>query len=140
MKKISLLFLVAALMLIGFQAAIADARSVRIMNKESTGKYLANGKGRAFYWLSTDAPGKRTRSRPGLRKWPPVALKSKVKLPATLKSSDFDSIVRADGKKQSTFRGYPLYYFARDRNAGDTKGHGLHNAWHLVNPDDFPPR
>jgi hypothetical protein len=45
-----------------------------------------------------------------------------------LKASDFASITREDGKKQTTYKGMPLYYFARDAASGDTKGDGAREA------------
>jgi predicted lipoprotein with Yx(FWY)xxD motif len=48
----------------------------------------------------------------------------KVGVTGDLKASDFASITREDGKKQTTYKGMLLYYFARDAPPGDTKGDG----------------
>ena len=45
---------------------------------------------------------------------------------------------REDGKKQTTFRGYPLYYWAGDKAPGDTKGQGVNNVWYVIDPAKFP--
>ena len=57
-----------------------------------------------------------------------------------MKAEDFGTITREDGKKQTTFRGYPLYYWVGDKAAGDTKGQGMGNVWHVIDPAKFPPK
>ncbi len=36
---------------------------------------------------------------------------------------------RPDGARQVTYNGWPLYYFAGDKNPGDVKGDGVGNLW-----------
>jgi hypothetical protein len=46
-------------------------------------------------------------------------------------------ITRADGTKQVTYDGHPLYYYKQDTDAGDTYGQGSNNfgaKWWLVAP------
>jgi len=50
------------------------------------------------------------------------------------KAGDFGAIARDDGKKQTTYKGMPLYYFAGDKNPGDTAGQGMGGNWYVVNP------
>jgi predicted lipoprotein with Yx(FWY)xxD motif len=61
-------------------------------------------------------------------------------VPAGLKAEDFGTITRPNGAKQTTFHGYPLYYWANDTAAGDTKGHGFDGAWFVVDPVMFQPK
>lgn len=35
---------------------------------------------------------------------------------------------------QVTYNGWPLYYFARDKQAGDTTGQGVGQVWYVVSP------
>jgi hypothetical protein len=45
--------------------------------------------------------------------------------------------MRADGTTQVTYSGHPLYLYAGDTNAGDTKGQGLNASgglWWLLSP------
>jgi len=53
---------------------------------------------------------------------------------------DFGTITREDGKKQTTFRGYPLYYWGGDKAQGDTAGQGVNNVWYVIDPANFPPK
>ena len=47
-------------------------------------------------------------------------------------SGTIATITRTDGKKQVTYNGAPLYYFAADAAAGDTKGQGLNGKWFVA--------
>jgi predicted lipoprotein with Yx(FWY)xxD motif len=47
---------------------------------------------------------------------------------------DFGAITREDGKRQTTYKGWPLYYYAGDKAPGDVLGQGLGNVWFVANP------
>ncbi|MGW2724190.1 COG4315 family predicted lipoprotein [Streptomyces sp. NPDC001492] len=40
---------------------------------------------------------------------------------------------KASGKPQVTYAGHPLYYYAKDRKAGDLKGQGVDRVWYVLN-------
>jgi predicted lipoprotein with Yx(FWY)xxD motif len=65
--------------------------------------------------------------------WPPHH-QEKVGVTGDLKASDFASITREERKKQTTYKGMPLYYLARDAAPGDTKGDGVKEIWSLAKP------
>ena len=44
-------------------------------------------------------------------------------------------IIREDGKRQWAYKGWPLYYWAKDAKAGDKTGDGVANgAWKVARP------
>ncbi len=52
-------------------------------------------------------------------------------------ASELGTTARADGSKQVTYKGHPLYYFIADRSAGSTKGQGSDSfgaKWWLLTP------
>ena len=54
-------------------------------------------------------------------------------------SGTIGSITRPDdGKKQVTYNGMPLYYFASDTKAGDTNGQGVGDIWWVFGADGEP--
>ncbi len=112
---------------------------VQTLAKEGIGNHLADAKGMTLYWFKKDAPGKSACAGPCVEKWP-VYHREKVKAGKGLSDGDFGTITREDGKKQTTFRGYPLYYWAGDKAKGDTNGQGLNGVWYVVDPADFPPK
>ena len=70
----------------------------------------------------------------------PVYYTATVKAPDGIGVQDFGAIDRADGRKQTTFRGYPLYYWSGDAKVGETKGNGFNQLWSVINPSNFPPK
>ncbi|WP_231970943.1 hypothetical protein [Polynucleobacter necessarius] len=49
-------------------------------------------------------------------------------------SGDFAAINRNNGQKQLTYKGKPLYFYAKDKNPGDKTGDNVNNVWHVVTP------
>ncbi|HEY1625874.1 MAG TPA: hypothetical protein VGG16_18955, partial [Streptosporangiaceae bacterium] len=63
--------------------------------------------------------------------WPPVA--SPVRLPAGVKlAGAIGYIVRANGERQVTIDGYPIYRYEGDMTPGQTNGNGVNGEWHVV--------
>lgn len=63
-----------------------------------------------------------------------------VKAPEGVPAEDFGTIAREDGQKQTTFRGYPLYYWVGDKAEGDTLGQNVNEVWFVIDPANFPPK
>ncbi|MGA8259567.1 MAG: hypothetical protein WB783_05075 [Arenicellales bacterium] len=60
-------------------------------------------------------------------KWPPV--------PAANDSGKlFSSFERADGRRQLTYDGWPLYYYSGDNAPGDENGKDFASVWHVLHP------
>lgn len=129
---------VSAFVMMGGQAFAMD-HEVRTMNKEGVGNYLTDAKGMTLYWFAKDSPGKSACAGPCVERWP-IYFRESVKAGGGLKDEDFGTITREDGRKQSTFRGHPLYYWVGDRAKGDTNGQGVNNVWHVIDPSNFPPK
>jgi predicted lipoprotein with Yx(FWY)xxD motif len=119
--------------------ALAMDHEVQTLTKDGVGTYLADAKGMTLYSFRKDAPGKSACAGPCVDKWP-IYFREKVKAGKGLSDGDFGTITREDGKKQSTFRGYPLYYWMGDKAKGDTNGQGVANVWYVIDPANFPPK
>lgn len=66
--------------------------------------------------------------------WPPA-----LGDPASVQLQGVDStlvgaVTRADGTKQLTLNGWPLYTYAKDTAAGEAKGQGVGKTWFAVTP------
>ncbi|RJQ80140.1 MAG: hypothetical protein C4519_10360 [Desulfobacteraceae bacterium] len=139
MKKIMI-----SLLAIGFGAFIvtavsADHHAVKLSMKEGMGSYLTDAKGMTLYWFTKDTQGMSNCNEGCLDKWP-IYYNETIAATGGLNSSDFSTITRADGKKQTAFRGWPLYYFVMDKAAGDTTGQGVREVWYVIDPANFPPK
>jgi len=139
MKKFTMVLMVVGIMAFGIGTAMGMHHAIKIQEKAGLGKYLTDTEGKTLYWFKKDFPGKSTCTGPCLEKWP-IYYREKVAAPQGIKEAEFGTITREDGKKQTTFRGYPLYYWTNDKKAGETTGQGVNNIWFIINPDSFPPK
>lgn len=119
--------------------AVSMDHAVQTKTKEGIGNYLADAKGMTLYWFKKDSPGKSACAGPCVEKWP-VYHRGSVMAGEGLKGEDFGTITREDGTKQTSFRGYPLYYWVGDKAAGDTNGQGVNGVWYVIDPAKFPPK
>jgi predicted lipoprotein with Yx(FWY)xxD motif len=135
MKKFIGFSIAAALlaMLVFAGAAFAEHHAVKIAKKDGVGNYLVDIKGMTLYLFKMDTPGKSACEGGCLEKWP-VYYQETVAPKDGLDAGDFGTILRADGKKQTVYKGHPLYYFAGDKAGGETKGQGIKDVWFVVNP------
>jgi predicted lipoprotein with Yx(FWY)xxD motif len=129
-------FAVLAVVVVAFLAggiALADHHAVKVAKKDGVGSYLTDIKGMTLYYFKKDTPGKSACENECLAKWP-IYFVETVAAKDGLKAEDFGTITRADGKKQTTYRGMPLYHFVGDKKPGDTNGQGVKDVWYVVNP------
>jgi predicted lipoprotein with Yx(FWY)xxD motif len=138
MKKLTMVIVAIGVLALGIGSALGMSNEIKIQKKEGIGKYLTDGEGKTLYWFQKDSKGKSACAGACVEKWP-VYYRDKVAPPQGIKAGDFGTITREDGKKQTTFRGYPLYYWMNDKKPGDTTGQGVGNVWSVINPDSFPP-
>ena len=101
--------------------------------------FLTDGFGRALYICLEDAPatadadpvssctGSCTEEFPF---WSTIHTLRTTRLPSLIAPQDFAAFEREDGGVQLTFRGWPLYQFARE---DDVQGHNV-AEWRLVGP------
>jgi predicted lipoprotein with Yx(FWY)xxD motif len=100
------------------------------------GNYLVDGRGRTLYYTLSDKPNYSNLPDEALSSWP-VFYIGNILVPPSLNTAEFGTYTRDNNVKQTTFRGYPLYYFFQDLKAGDTLGHKLNGVWFIINPDSF---
>jgi len=134
MKCIKVVLVLVAVL--ALTAGVAFGESVKVMTKAGVGNYLADSEGMTLYYFKNDSPGESTCTGGCLDNWP-VFYEEEITVPEGLDEADFDTIDREDGTEQTTFKGYPLYYFVADENPGDTKGEGVGGVWFVVDPASF---
>lgn len=133
MERFSKIMIFAAATVLFANLAIADVLSVKM--KEGVGSYLADEKGMTVYLFKKDMPNKSVCGVANgcLEKWP-IFYAEKIEPAAGIDAAQIGTITRDDGKKQTTYKGLPLYYFFKDKAAGDTMGQGVNNVWYVVAP------
>jgi predicted lipoprotein with Yx(FWY)xxD motif len=107
---------------------------VKLTATATLGNVITDNNGRSLYFFSRDAAATSTCVDGCAITWP-VFYKENLEIGTGLEATDFGVITRADGSKQSTYKGWPLYYFMNDSNPGDTKGDALNNLWAVAKAD-----
>lgn len=114
--------------------------TIMTQNKDAVGgNYLVDPRGMTLYYFTRDTHGTATTTPVSvctdacLAAWP-VFYTDNVIAPSLLKKTDFSTITRADGSKQLVYKGWPLYYYAVDKNPGDTLGENVNGVWFVVKP------
>jgi predicted lipoprotein with Yx(FWY)xxD motif len=87
---------------------------------------LTDAAGRTVYTFDKDEVGKSNCSGGCLALWPAFVAK-----PEALAKGEF-GLIDANGERQWTVNGKPLYYFAGDAMAGDRNGDGKGGVWHMI--------
>ena len=103
--------------------------------KGKAGIWLTNSAGRALYLYTKDKGTTSECYGACAKAWPPLTTTGKVTISGKFTvPKDLGVTTRTDGTKQVTYGGHPLYYFAGDSAAGQTKGQGLEGVWFLIGP------
>jgi len=115
----------------------ASAPSLKVTQDPKLGAILTDSAGRTLYVFTQDSAGKSACADSCAATWPPL----EGSAPPTVEgaSGDFSSLTRTDGKKQVAFNGRPLYLYAADKAAGETKGEGVGGVWFAAKADGAAP-
>ena len=103
----------------------------------SLGTFLVDGKGRALYLWEADHGATSACSGACAQAWPPLTITGTPKASGAVKGSLLGTTKRADGSREVTYAGHPLYLFAGDSRAGQTTGEGstaFGAPWWVVTP------
>jgi len=133
MKKAFIVPAMLIALLVAAGSAFADHHAVKVAKKDGVGSYLTDIKGMTLYTFKKDTPGKSACEGPCVENWP-LFYRETVGPKDGLDIKDFGTITRADGKKQTTYKGMPLYYFSKDTKPGDTMGNGVKDLWSVAKP------
>ncbi|MGN7205799.1 COG4315 family predicted lipoprotein [Pedobacter sp. SAFR-022] len=104
---------------------------LKISANTTFGDILTDGNGRALYFFAPDVKGTSECIEGCEAVWP-VFYADDATLPAGLTAADVATITRADGKKQTTYKGWPLYYYAQDATSSEVKGDGIDDNWFVA--------
>jgi predicted lipoprotein with Yx(FWY)xxD motif len=85
------------------------------------GRVLYDGRGYVLYAFTRDAKGKSACSGACGRAWPPYIVKSRPRPGAGVSARRIGTTGRADGSRQVTYAGRPLYYYVGDRRPGQIR-------------------
>ncbi|MDB5054242.1 MAG: blue (type 1) copper domain protein [Bacilli bacterium] len=107
--------------------------ALNLQQSAALGNYLADSNGMTLYLFTKDTADVNSCTDKCLAAWP-IYYAENLIVPAGLNAEDFSSFKRTDGKEQSTYKGWPLYYYVKDTKAGDTTGQNVGKVWFVLDP------
>ena len=128
MKRYFLIFSAAAALvsLALLSTALAGSQGARVSAASSSlGKIIVDSRGRTLYLFEKDTRGHSACSGTCAMYWPPLITRGKPIAGHGLKKSLLGTIRRANGARQVTYAGHPLYRYVLDTKPGETNGEGL---------------
>ena len=101
-----------------------------------SGSFLVDSMGRSLYIFMNDTQNGGTSACTGAcaANWPALTVTETPVAGDGVDATMLGTITLPDGSMQATYNGWPLYYFAKDINPGDTNGQGVNGIWYLVAP------
>ena len=102
----------------------STAASVVSTKTSSLGTFLVDGQGRTLYLWDADHGPMSTCTAACAQAWPPLTTTAAPKASGAVKSSLLGTATRADGSREVTYAGHPLYTYAGDTRPGQVTGEG----------------
>jgi predicted lipoprotein with Yx(FWY)xxD motif len=103
--------------------------------KTRLGNVLVDARGRTLYLFEKDKRGRSACYGACATYWPPLLSPAQPRAAGGVAASLLGLTKRADGKRQVTYAGHPLYTFILDKRAGQTAGEGMNDfgaAWNAL--------
>ena len=114
----TLVCLASAAAFVGAAGATHSARATVVVRSSSFGSMLFDGRGFALYAFTRDTLRHSNCFGACASSWPPYILRGSLKAGVGSKRSLLGTARRADGRRQVTYAGRPLYFYVGDRRAG----------------------
>jgi predicted lipoprotein with Yx(FWY)xxD motif len=99
------------------------------------GRILTDRAGRVLYAFVDDKGGAADCTGACVATWPALAGVTPAVGGPGIDRALLGSVPRAEGTTQTTYGGWPLYYYAGDALPGDVTGQGLDGRWFTVGRD-----
>jgi predicted lipoprotein with Yx(FWY)xxD motif len=115
----------------------APAYSIKVTANGTWGNILTDSEGRTLYYFANDFNGTRSCTSGCLAIWPVFHHNEQLTIDPALNPEDFSTILH-DGVVQTSYKGWPLYYFVKDgkqENAGETGGQDIGGVWFVAKAD-----
>jgi predicted lipoprotein with Yx(FWY)xxD motif len=109
--------------------------TVLLGNNKDLGSFFVDAKGMTLYIYTKDTPGVSNCYDQCAVNWPPLTVDKGVKPTAGIGVDGLDTIERKDGTLQVTYDKQPLYFYIKDKAAGDATGQDVGSVWFVVKPE-----
>ena len=115
-------------------ATPTSAALVNAGQNATLGSFLVDSAGMTLYIYTKDTPNTSACYGACATAWPPLMTNGAPTAGTGVTASMLGTTTRTDGTVQVTYNGWPLYYFAKDKVAGDTTGEGVGSVWYVMTP------
>ena len=122
----------------GGGAPASSATSLMLAKNPTLGSFLADDQGRTLYLFTKDTKGTSNCYDKCAQAWPPLVSSAQLTAQDGVSTGLISTTVRTDGSMQVTYNGWPLYYFAADKTAGDVNGQAVGKVWWVVSGEGNP--
>ncbi|MGR4881201.1 SCO0930 family lipoprotein [Streptomyces sp. LARHCF249] len=115
------------------------AGELKVAEVPNVGGAVTDSEGFTLYRFDKDTPKPPKSACEGdcATAWPPVAADD-VTAGEGIDAGLLGSVARADGTRQLTLAGWPVYRYAKDAKPGDALGEGVGGTWHALGADGKP--
>lgn len=127
------LFILISMFFVTVAQESGEGVTIQTANHETLGTpYLVDAEGMSLYLFLNDAENVSNCYDQCAENWPPLLVEGEPTAGEGVDPELLGTTEREDGQLQVTYNGWPLYYFARDENPGDTNGQAVGDVWYLV--------
>ncbi len=116
---------------------VATGEKIAVATSAKLGQILVDEKGMTVYLWVADTGKDSTCYDNCAVAWPPVLTDGTPQAGTGVQASLLGTTTRKDGKVEVTYAGHPLYYFIKDKVAGDATGQGSNGfgaKWWVLAP------
>jgi predicted lipoprotein with Yx(FWY)xxD motif/plastocyanin len=115
-------------------SATGSGPTVVLGKSDQLGSFLVDPKGMTLYLFLKDSPNTSNCYDACAKSWPPLLADGSPVAGDGLDAAKLGITARTDGTSQVTYNGWPLYYFANDKQPGDTNGQNVKQVWFVISP------
>lgn len=116
----------------------AGQHTVQVRSHPVLGEILVGPDGMTLYIFAFDEEGVSNCTEGCAVNWPPLVVTGELVAPPESQGQLGILVREADEYRgrilQVTYKGKPLYYWSRDKEPGDTTGHGIGDLWFVASP------
>lgn len=113
---------------------VTGGTMINLGRNDKLGSFLVDDKGMTLYLFTKDTPNTTVCYDKCATAWPPLLTTGAPVGGAGVDASKLGTTNRTDGTSQVTYNGWPLYYYAKDKAAGDIVGQDVGNVWFVISP------
>lgn len=115
-----------------YGSSVHTSASIQLSSDATFGNIITDESGRVLYLWKRDEKDDSNCNGGCALAWPPLITTDAPTLSGGLNEDRLGTVTRDDGSTQVTYNGWPVYYFFRDSDPGDTLGQEVGRTWYVL--------